>query len=127
MESISQPQTLQAVQELNFDQPTELKNLLQELLTRDTYNKFCIDCNRNESTHACITYGTFICDECAKVHISVLGMDKSYVKPIFGDLWDSYQLRVVQMGGNKRLWDFFKQYTGLEQRAIGGKYTSSAA
>ena len=84
------------------------------MLTRDTYNKFCIDCNRNESTHACITYGTFICDECAKVHVSLLGMDKSYVKPIFGDLWDSYQLRVVQMGGNKRLWDFFKQYNGLE-------------
>jgi hypothetical protein len=54
-------------------------------------------------------------------------MDRSYVKPIFGDLWDSYQLRVVQMGGNKRLWDFFKQYNGLEQRAIGGKYTTSAA
>jgi hypothetical protein len=54
-------------------------------------------------------------------------MDKSYVKPIFGDLWDSYQLRIVQMGGNKRLWDFFKQYNGLEQRAIGAKYTTSAA
>ena len=112
---------------MNFDQPTELKNLLQELLTRDTYNKFCIDCNRNESSHVCITYGTFICEECAKLHISVLGMDKSYVKPIFGDLWDSYQVRIVQMGGNKRLWDFFKQYNGLEQRAIGAKYNTSAA
>jgi len=63
---------------------------LQELLTKDTYNKFCIDCNRNESTHSSITYGTFICDDCAKVHITVLGMDKSYVKPINGDLWDAY-------------------------------------
>jgi hypothetical protein len=100
---------------------------LQDLLTRDTYNKFCIDCNRNESTHANITYGTFICDDCAKLHIAVFGMDKSYVKPIQGDLWDSYQLRTVQMGGNKRLWDFFKLYNGLEQRPVQTKYTSSAA
>ena len=96
MESLSeQPQTLQSVQELNFDQPVEMKNLLQDLLTRDTYNKFCIDCNRNESTHANITYGSFICEECAKVHVAQIGMDRSYVKPISGDLWDSYQLRVI--------------------------------
>ena len=85
-----------------------MKDLLNDLLSRDTYNKFCIDCNRNESSHANITYGTFICEECAKVHLIALGMDKSYVKPIFGDVWDSYQLKTVQYGGNKRLWDFFK-------------------
>jgi ADP-ribosylation factor GTPase-activating protein 1 len=85
-----------------------MRELLADLLARDTYNKFCIDCNRNESTHANITYGTFICDECSKVHMATLGMDKSYVKSISGDLWDSYQLKTVQIGGNKRLWDFFK-------------------
>ena len=31
------------------------------------------------------------------------------------------------MGGNKRLWDFFKQYNGLEQKMIDAKYASSAA
>ena len=54
-------------------------------------------------------------------------MDRSYVKPIKGDLWDSYQLRVIQMAGNKRLWDFLKQYTGLEQKPIQVKYTSNAS
>jgi ferritin-like metal-binding protein YciE len=38
----------------------------------------------------------------------VLGMTHSYVKPVFGDLWDSYQLHIIQIGGNKRLWDFLK-------------------
>ena len=101
--------------------------LLQELLQRDTYNKFCIDCNRNESTHASISFGVFICEECANAHMQILGMDKSYVKPVMGDLWDSYQLRVVQLGGNKLLWDFLKQYNGLEQKGIQAKYTSNAA
>ena len=54
-------------------------------------------------------------------------MDRSYVKPIHNDLWDSYQLRAVQMGGNKRLWDFFKQYSGLEQKPIANKYNTTAA
>lgn len=113
--------------DLHLEQPAPLTALLQELLARDTYNKFCIDCNRNESTHASITYGTFVCGECANIHLNVLGMDKSYVKPIFGDTWDSYQIQVMQLAGNKRLWDFFKQYTGLEQKAIPTKYTSSPA
>lgn len=113
--------------DLHLEQPAPLTALLQELLARDTYNKFCIDCNRNESTHASITYGTFVCGECANIHLNVLGMEKSYVKPIFGDTWDSYQIQVMQLAGNKRLWDFFKQYTGLEQKAIPTKYTSSPA
>jgi ADP-ribosylation factor GTPase-activating protein 1 len=82
--------------------------LLTDLLQRDTYNKFCIDCNRNESTHANITYGTFICGDCAKIHINNIGTDKHYIKTIFVDTWDTYQIKIIQAGGNKRLWDFFK-------------------
>jgi Putative GTPase activating protein for Arf len=40
---------------------------LQSLLA-DPYNKFCVDCMKQESTHANITYGTFICGGCATVH-----------------------------------------------------------
>lgn len=110
MESSAYPTFSSApgVKDLRLEQPVALTALLQELLARDTYNKFCIDCNRNESTHASITYGVFICEECANAHLQLLGMDKSYIKPIMGDMWDSYQTKVVQVGGNKRLWDFFK-------------------
>lgn len=115
------------ITELHLEQPAALTALLQELLARDTYNKFCVDCNRNESTHASITYGTFICQDCANIHLAALGMDKSYVKPIFGEPWDNYQVRMVQLGGNKRLWDFLKQYGGLEQKPVPHKYDSKAA
>ena len=54
-------------------------------------------------------------------------MEKHYVKPIFGDTWDSYQLKMVQIGGNKKLWDFLKQYNGLETKMIQNKYESAAA
>lgn len=123
MESTN-PQSLTVV---HIEQPAALTSLLQELLQKDTYNKFCIDCNRNESTHASVTFGVFICEDCATQHIQILGMDRSYVKPVFGDLWDAYATRVIQLGGNKKLWDFLKLYNGLEQKPIAAKYTSSAA
>lgn len=118
--------TAAPIVELKLEQPASVTQLLNDLLARDTYNKFCIDCNRLESTHANITYGTFVCGDCANTHL-LAGMDKSYIKPIFGDPWDNYQVRVIQHGGNKRLWDFFKQYAGLEQKPIASKYKSAAA
>ena len=114
--------------DIRLEQPAQVTTLLQDLLARDTYNKFCIDCNRLESTHANITYGTFVCEECAKLHLQLFGMDKCYIKPLFGqEQWDTYQLKIVQLGGNKKLWDFLKQYNGLEQKPIPGKYQSAAS
>ncbi len=114
--------------DIRLEQPAQVTTLLQDLLARDTYNKFCIDCNRLESTHANITYGTFVCDECAKLHLQFFGMDKCYIKPLFGqEQWDTYQIKAVQLGGNKKLWDFLKQYNGLEQKPIPGKYKHAAS
>jgi hypothetical protein len=53
-------------------------------------------------------------------------MYKSYVKPIFSELWDSYQLRVVSTGGNQALWDFLKDYKS-ENKVISAKYNTGEA
>ena len=98
-----------------------LANLLQ-----DPFNKFCVDCTKNDSTHANISYGTFICESCAATHLDVFGMEKSYVKSIFHDLWDSYQLRVVTVGGNQALWNFLKEYQS-EQKPLVAKYQTPEA
>jgi hypothetical protein len=73
-----------------FQQPEGMKKYLEDLLMKDAYNKYCVDCNDRDSTYANITYGTFICDQCAKWHTSELGQHKSYIKPIYSDLWDEY-------------------------------------
>ena len=44
--------------------PEELTNYLQDLMT-DSYNKYCIDCKVNLSTHAMVFFGIFVCEECA--------------------------------------------------------------
>ena len=53
-------------------------------------------------------------------------MDKSYVKSIFGDLWDQYQLKIVTIGGNQQFWDFMKEYQS-EQKVLVTKYSTSEA
>jgi hypothetical protein len=85
-----------------------------------------VDCTKNESSYANITFGTFICQSCANQHALELGMYKSYVKPIFSELWDSYQLRVVSTGGNQALWDFLKDYKS-ENKVISAKYNTAEA
>jgi threonyl-tRNA synthetase len=107
-------------------QPVSLANLLRSQLEKDSYNKFCIDCNKNESTHASVTYGVFICEECAQTHIKEFGMENSYVKSLFGELWDDYQCRCIMSGGNKLFWDFLKQYN-LEWKPIAAKYKTKEA
>ena len=87
------------MEQLRFSQPEAMTQFLTALL-QDPYNRYCVDCTKNESTHANISFGTFICLSCANQHAIDLGMHKSYVKSIFEDLWDNYQLRVAQQGGN---------------------------
>jgi hypothetical protein len=53
-------------------------------------------------------------------------MDKSYVKPCFTDMWDSYQLKVATLAGNKAFWEFMKEYQS-ELRPIADKYRTSEA
>ena len=45
--------------------PEEVTSYLKKIVDSDPYNKFCVDCFKGESTHANITYGTFICKDCA--------------------------------------------------------------
>lgn len=88
------------------------------------YNKFCIDCKMNKSTHFIVWTGTFVCMSCAKVHQQMCGnsMRNCYVKGIFtGEHWDDYQLKSLQVGGNKPIYEAMKDYD-IMLLPIGEKY-----
>ena len=53
-------------------------------------------------------------------------MFQSYVKPLFSEAWDTFQLEMVRIGGNKRFFEFLREY-GKEREPISKKYTSAAA
>ena len=72
-------------------QPEALKTYLQTILHGDPYNKFCVDCHRGQSTHACLAYGIFVCTACASLHTTAFGgRSRSQVKDVFGEHWDDY-------------------------------------
>ena len=83
---------------------------LKTILDSDPFNVYCIDCKKNVADHASITYGVFICGDCAKGHLVHLGMEYSYIKSLYKEVWDQYQLNFMQLGGNKLFYEFLKEY-----------------
>ena len=53
-------------------------------------------------------------------------MYMSYVKPLFDEAWDNFQLNMIKVGGNKRFFEFLKEY-GKEREPINKKYDNSAS
>ena len=49
----------------------------------------------------------------------------SYIKSL-DEVWDPYQLKIVEEGGNKAFYEFMRDY-GKEREAITLKYRSDAA
>ena len=64
--------------------------ILKVILESDPYNVYCIDCKFCKSDHASLTFGVFLCKDCALGHISQLGMDYSYIKSLYNEEWDVY-------------------------------------
>ena len=97
-------------------------------MTADPYNKFCVDCHRGQSTHACLTFGIFVCGPCAQVHQAAFGgRSRSQVKDVFGEHWDDLQLETIAFGGNKAFYTFLQEYEGIASWPIEKKYKSDQA
>ena len=106
-------------------QPESLRTYLTSLLQGDPYNKFCVDCHHAQSTHACLSYGIFVCASCANIHTGVFGgRSRSQVKEVLAEQWDDIQLEAVApgIGGNKLFYNFVQEYEGLAALPIEKKY-----
>ena len=73
-----------------------------------------------------MTFGIFVCADCAYIHNYSFSMMANYTKSLFDESWDTLQLACVQKGGNQRFFEFMKIY-GKEREPIIKKYDTKAA
>ena len=107
-------------------QGSAIGTYLRKRINEEQFDAFCIDCQNNRSSHCNVTFGTFLCGECVAVHEATYPMFQCYIKPLFDEAWDTFQITCVQVGGNQRFFEFLRDY-GKERDPIARKYDSGAA
>jgi len=89
-------------------------------------NKVCFDCNTKNPTWASVTYGIFICMDCAALHRS-MGVHISFVRSTDLDKWKPHELKAMEAGGNAKAKAFLRDHGVFDMEKIETKYHTSAA
>lgn len=62
--------------------------------------------------------GSYVCKDCSQEHlVSSGGFSFCYIKDLYNEQWDDYQLRSPALGGNEELFALMKDY-GVENMTI---------
>lgn len=84
------------------------KKRVKELLAQEA-NTSCFDCELPNPQWASVTFGTFICLECAGTHRSY-GASISRVKSINMDEWSEKEYHKMKIGGNEEFGKFVSSH-----------------
>lgn len=102
-----------------------VSDLVFKQLQLELENQQCFDCGQAQPQWASVNNGIFICMNCAAMHRS-MGVQISFVRSLSMDTWMENQLKLMAIGGNKKLKDFFQNYD-LNDESIQARYNTRAS
>ncbi|KAF9764117.1 hypothetical protein NGRA_0819 [Nosema granulosis] len=95
----------------------ELFNDKIKSLVREPGNNKCMDCNVSNPQWATVTFGVFICLDCASVHRS-MGVNTSFVKSVTMDSWTQKEYLFMKFGSNSAFKAFITQHGLLDKDTL---------
>lgn len=72
-------------------------------------NKLCFDCGSDPACWASVNNGIFLCLNCSGNHRS-FGLSISFIKSVSLDKWNDSQVKMMAVGGNKKLSELLAAY-----------------
>ena len=85
----------------------EIKKQLEKL-SNEEENKKCFDCENQPARWTSLNNGIYLCHECSEEHKNIES-GLSIIKSINLDQWNKNQLKIMKVGGNKKLKTFLGQ------------------
>lgn len=96
-------------------------------LHRPVEDRSCADCNTKNTDWASVSFGTYLCVQCASEHES-LGLRRSLVRPLNdGWGWTKSDLKYMRVGGNVAFHNCLKTYPSVRKLPVLERYASRFA